>query len=271
MPRFAANLTLMYNEHGFLDRFEAAAKDGFKAVEFLFPYEYPSNEIQGRLRDNGLTQVLFTSPSGDWAGGERGIASLPGRQEDFRESIETALEYGLLLGIEKLNVMAGLIGPNDSRQHHREIFLENLSYAAERLSPHGIGVVIEPISTRHLPGFFLERQDEALSCCAEVGSTNLSVLCDLYHCQMTEGDLASRLRRGLTGPSSGIGHIQIAGVPSRQEPDLGEVNFPFLFDLIDQLGYKGWIGCEYRPKNDTSDGLGWLERWQTRPTDREPG
>ena len=261
MPRFAANLTMMYNEHEFLDRFEAAAKDGFKAVEFLFPYEYAATELQARIQSNGLKQILFIAPSGDWASGERGLASLPGREGEFKRSIDTALEYAKVLGNDKLHVMAGVIRPEQDRARHRDVYLENLAYAARQLAAHGITLVIEPINTRHLPGFFLSRQDDAQAICAQVGADNLRVQFDLFHCQIVEGDLAFKLKRDMVRPQAGIGHIQIAGVPDRHEPDAGEINYPYLFRLIDQLGYDGWIGCEYRPKAGTSEGLGWLKPW----------
>ncbi|WP_395069105.1 2-oxo-tetronate isomerase [Paraburkholderia silvatlantica] len=254
MPRFAANLSMMYNEHAFLDRFAAAARDGFEAVEFLFPYEFSAADIKRRLDENRLTQALFNAPPGDWAAGERGIASLPGREDEFRRSIETALDYARVLGNDKLHVMAGLIEPEQSRAAHREVYLKNLAYAAQAAQAHGITVVIEPINTRDIPGFFLNRQDDAQGVCAEVGAPNLKVQFDLYHCQIVEGDLAVKLKRDMQG----IGHIQIAGVPERHEPDIGEVNYPYLFSLIDALGYDGWIGCEYRPRAGTSDGLGWI-------------
>jgi 2-dehydrotetronate isomerase len=255
MPRFAANLSMMYNEHGFLDRFDAAAKDGFKAVEFLFPFEFPAAEIKARLDANGLTQALFNAPPGDWAAGERGIASLPGREEEFRRGIDRALEYTAVLGNRKLHVMAGLIRPDESHAAHRETYLKNLAHAASRAASAGVMIVIEPINTRDIPGFFLNRQDVAQAICAEVGAPNLKVQFDLYHCQIVEGDLAVKLKRDIAG----IGHIQVAGVPERHEPDLGEVNYPYLFDLIDTLGYDGWIGCEYRPRAGTSEGLGWVK------------
>ncbi|PUA20477.1 2-oxo-tetronate isomerase [Glaciimonas sp. PCH181] len=261
MPRFAANLTMMYTEYAFLDRFEAAAKDGFKAVEFLFPYEYPAIELKARLQGNGLTQALFNAPPGDWAGGERGIASLPGREEEFKRSIDLALEYARVLGNDKLHVMAGLIQPDQDRARHRAVYLENLAYAAGRIAADDITLVIEPINTRDIPGFFLNRQDDAQGICAEVGVDNLQVQFDLYHCQIVEGDLAVKLKRDMVRMHGGIGHIQIAGVPDRHEPDLGEINYGYLFELIDQLGYEGWVGCEYRPKGRTSDGLGWMREW----------
>lgn len=259
MPRFAANLSMMYNEHGFLDRFAAAASDGFKAVEFLFPYDFPPAEIQSRLADNNLKQALFNAPPGDWAAGERGIASLPGREDEFRRGLDVALSYAAALGNHRLHVMAGLLGADQSRDAHREVYRKNLALAAEMAHGAGITIVIEPINTRDMPGFFLNRQDDAQAICDEIGAPNLQVQFDCYHAQIMEGDLAVKLRRDMTRPNAGIGHIQIAGVPYRNEPDTGEVNYPYLFDLIDSLGYGGWIGCEYRPRAGTTDGLEWLQ------------
>lgn len=257
MPRFAANLTLMYTEHAFLDRFEAAACDGFRAVEYLFPYDFPAAELQARLQAHGLTQVLFNAPPGDWAAGERGIASLPGREDDFRRAIDTALAYTRALGNDKLHVMAGLLPAGADRARHRAVYLRNLDYAARAARGDDITVVIEPINPRDMPGFFLTRQDDAQAICREIAAPNLKVQFDCYHCQIVEGDIAKKLDRDM----SGIGHIQIAGVPDRHEPDTGELNYPYLFERIDTLGYRGWIGCEYRPKAGTSEGLGWLRSY----------
>ncbi|SMG57977.1 2-oxo-tetronate isomerase [Paraburkholderia susongensis] len=254
MPRFAANLTMMYNEHTFLERFAAAARDGFKAVEFLFPYDFRAGELKSRLDASGLTQALFNAPPGDWAGGERGLAALPGREDEFRRSIDTALGYARELGNRKLHVMAGIAPKGQPREKLRDIYLKNLAYAAQTAQAGQITIVIEPINTRDMPGYFLNRQDDAQAICAEVGAPNLKVQFDCYHCQIVEGDLATKLKRDMAG----IGHIQIAGVPERHEPDIGELNYPYLFDLIDSLGYDGYIGCEYRPRAATSAGLGWL-------------
>ncbi|WP_438332821.1 2-oxo-tetronate isomerase [Burkholderia pseudomallei] len=254
MPRFAANLTMMYNEHAFLERFAAAARDGFKAVEYLFPYEFPAAELKARLDAHGLVQALFNAPPGDWAAGERGIASLPGREDEFRRAIDTALDYARVIGNDTLHVMAGLIAPTQDRARHRDVYLRNLAHAAEAARAQNVTIVIEPINPRDMPGFFLNRQDDAQAICREVGASNLLVQFDCYHCQIVEGDLAMKLKRDIAG----IGHIQIAGVPQRHEPDVGEIHYPYLFELIDALGYDGWIGCEYRPKAGTSEGLGWL-------------
>ena len=257
MPRLAANLTMMYNEHAFLDRFQAAASDGFQGVEFLFPYDFAAADIRARLQDNGLTQALFNAPPGDWAAGERGIASLPGREDEFLRGLDQALAYAAQLGNRSLHVMAGLIRPEQDRAAHRAVYVRNLARAASAAASAGITVVIEPINTRDIPGFFLNRQDEAQAICAEVGAANLKVQFDCYHCQIVEGDIAVKLERDMAG----IGHIQIAGVPDRHEPNLGELNYPYLFDRIDALGYAGWVGCEYRPKAGTRAGLGWAQAY----------
>lgn len=260
MPRLAANLTMMYNEHPFLDRFQAAASDGFQGVEFLFPYDFAAADIRARLQDNGLTQALFNAPPGDWAAGERGIASLPGREDEFLRGLDQALGYAAQLGNRSLHVMAGLIRPDQDRAAHRAVYVRNLARAASAAASAGITVVIEPINTRDIPGFFLNRQDEAQAICAEVGAANLKVQFDCYHCQIVEGDIAVKLERDMAG----IGHIQIAGVPDRHEPNLGELNYPYLFDRIDALGYAGWVGCEYRPKAGTRAGLGWAQAYLTK-------
>lgn len=257
MPRFAANLTMMYNEHAFLDRFAAAARDGFKAVEYLFPYDFPAVQLKTRLDEQGLTQALFNAPPGDWAAGERGIASLPGREDEFRRGIDTALAYARTLGNGKLHVMAGLLPAQADHAGHRDVYLRNLAHAAQAARADGVTILIEPINPRDMPGFFLNRQDDAQAICREVGALNLKVQFDCYHCQIVEGDLAKKLERDIAG----IGHIQIAGVPERHEPDIGEVNYPYLFERIDALGYDGWIGCEYRPQAGTSEGLGWLRSY----------
>lgn len=255
MPKFAANLSMMYQEHPFLERFGAAAADGFKGVEFLFPYEFSPTDIKERLDRHGLTQVLFNCPPGDWAKGERGLASLPGREDEFKSSFAKALSYVDVLGNRRLHVMAGLMQPGRTREEHRATYVKNLAWAAERIDARDLALVIEPINTRDIPGFFLNRQDEAHAICAATGSSKVKVQMDFYHCQIVEGDLAIKLRRYFTG----VGHIQIAGVPERHEPDLGEINYPYLFALIDELGYDGWVSGEYRPRGNTSAGLGWLK------------
>jgi hydroxypyruvate isomerase len=255
MPRFAANLSMLYPEHDFLERFAAAAKDGFKGVEFLFPYEYAAGELKSRLTGNGLTQALFNTPPGDWSKGERGVASLPGREDEFRRSFDRALAYARALGNARLHVMAGLIAPGTERARHHDTYVKNLAWAADQAAPLGVTCVIEPINTRDIPGFYLNTQAEAHAICRETGKANVKVQMDFYHCQIVEGDLATKLKQHCAG----VGHIQIAGVPERHEPDVGEVNYPYLFALMDRLGYDGWVGCEYRPRGKTSAGLGWLK------------
>jgi hydroxypyruvate isomerase len=257
MPKFAANLTLMYNEHDSLERFSASAKDGFKGGEFLFPYGFAAHEIQSRLIENNLTPVLFNLPPEDWNIGERGIASLPGREEEFKHSVEQALDYARILGNARLHVMAGVIQSGQDRERHRAVYLSNLSYAAQQAAMHGITLLIESINTRDIPGYFLNRQDEAQAICREVGASNLKVQFDIYHCQIVEGDVATKMRRDMNS----IGHMQIAGVPERHEPDSGELNYSYLFHLMDELQYDGWVGCGYRPKSGTSSGLGWMQKW----------
>ena len=264
MPRFAANLSFMYNEHGFLERFAAAARDGFRAVEYLFPYEHPARELKARLDDNRLEQALFNAPPGDWARGERGIAALPGREDEFRRSIDTALEYARVLGNQRVHFVAGLVQPGVERARQREVYVKNLARAAQACAAEGLTAVIEPINTRDIPGFFLNRQDEAHAVCRDVGAANLKVQMDLYHCQVVEGDLAAKMRRFI----GGVGHVQVAGVPERHEPDTGEVNYPFLFALLDELGYDGFVGCEYRPRRGTSEGLGWMRPYVPAPSTR---
>ena len=255
MPRFAANLSMMYQEHPFLERFGAAAGDRFKGVEFLFPYEFSAADIKARVTEHGLTQVLFNCPPGDWSKGERGLGSLPGREDEFKRAFEQAIGYVDVLGNRSLHVMAGLMAPGRSRAEHRATYVTNLAWAARQIAGRDLTLVIEPINTRDIPGFFLNRQDEAHAICADVGSPQVKVQMDFYHCQIVEGDLAMKLRQYFPG----IGHIQIAGVPERHEPDIGEINYPYLFRLIDELGYKGWVSGEYRPRGDTSAGLTWLK------------
>jgi 2-dehydrotetronate isomerase len=258
MPRFAANLTMMYAEHAFLDRFAAAAADGFTAVEVLFPYEWPADRLAAALADNGLKQVLFNAAQGDFSAGERGIAALPGREAEFRSAIERGLDYARALACPRLHVMAGLAPSAERRAAMRATYLANLAWAADRAAAAKVDVLIEPINTRDIPGYFLNRQDDAHAIVAAVGAPNLKVQMDLYHCQIVEGDVATKLRAYL--PTGRVGHLQIAGVPERHEPDVGELNYPFLFDVVDALGWDGWIGCEYRPKAATSAGLAWLRR-----------
>jgi hydroxypyruvate isomerase len=266
MPRFAANLSMLYNEHTFLDRFAAAARDGFTAVEYLFPYQWPAAEVAARLRDNGLQQVLFNAPPGNWDAGERGIACLPGREDEFRRSVEHALQYAEALACPRVHVMAGLAPAGADRARLRATYEANLAWAARQAASVGRDVLIEPINTRDIPGFFLNRQDDAHAIVQAVGAANLKVQMDLYHCQIVEGDVAMKIRQYL--PTGRVGHLQIAGVPERHEPDLGELNYRYLFRVLDEVsaacGWDGWVGCEYRPSrgpvaDGTTNGLGWRE------------
>jgi hydroxypyruvate isomerase len=264
MPQFAANLSMLYPEHDFLDRFEAAARDGFKAVEYLFPYAFPAPEIAARLKAHGLQQVLFNAPPGDWDAGERGLACLPGREAEFQTGFAQALDYAAALDCPRIHVMAGLLPAGTERTVLYPTYVSNLRWAAGKAAQQGVNVLIEPINLRDIPGFFLNRQDHAHQVIADVGAPNLKVQMDLYHCQIVEGDLAMKLRQYL--PTGHVGHIQIAGVPQRHEPDLGELNYPYLFSVLDELGFDGWVGCEYRPKlgtqpGGTSAGLGWLKSY----------
>ena len=255
MPKFAANLTMMFNELPFLQRFGAAAQAGFKAVEFLFPYDHPAGEIAQQLEAHRLENVLFNMPPGDWAGGERGIASLPGREAEFRDGVEKALAYAKVLGTRRLHMMAGLLPEGADRALHRAVYIANLRHACAQAAAHGIAVMIEPINTRDMPGYFLDTQAGAHAIREEIGAGNLKVQMDFYHVQIAEGDIAMKVRRYLPH----IGHIQVAGVPERNEPDTGELNYRYLFRLLDELGYDGWVGCEYRPAKGTLDGLGWMK------------
>jgi 2-dehydrotetronate isomerase len=254
MLRFAANLTFLYGEYKFPERFAAAAGDGFTGVEYLFPYEYPAQQLNAWLQDHGLQQVLFNAPPGDWAAGERGLASLPGREEEFRAAMHTAFAYAQALQCPRVHVMAGI---GTDRAAMRNTFVKNLAWAAEVAAGSGIGLLIEPINLRDMPGYFLNRQDEAHAIVEEVGSPALKVQMDLYHCQIVEGDVTMKLRKYL---HHGVGHIQVASVPNRSEPDGGELNYDYVFGVIEELGFDGWIGCEYRPKARTSEGLAWMKK-----------
>ena len=265
MPRFAANLSMLYNEHEFLDRFAAAAQDGFKAVEYLFPYAFAAHDLRQHLNDNGLQQVLFNAPPGDWDAGERGLACLAGRENEFQTGFLKALEYAEILSCPRIHVMAGLVPQGADRAAYESTYLQNIAWAAQEAHQAGRHVLIEPINTRDIPGFFLNYQAQAHDIVQRIGASNLKVQMDLYHCQIMEGDLATKIRHYL--PTGRVGHFQIAGVPMRHEPDLGELNHPYLFDVIDEVsaacGWDGWIGCEYRPArgavtHGTHDGLGWL-------------
>ena len=259
MPRFAANLSLMFSEHPFLDRFARARAAGFEAVEFLFPYEFPAAEIATRLRDNGLQQVLFNAPPGDWGKGERGIAALPGRQAEFREGLKRALDYAAALACPRLHVMAGLTPKGVARDTLLTQYATNLAFAAEECAKAGVKPVIEPINHIDIPGFFLNTTGEAAAIIEAIGPDRLGMQFDLYHAQITEGDLTRLIEKHLPLAA----HMQVADNPGRNEPGTGEVNWTYVFRRIDELGYRGWIGCEYRPAGDTEAGLGWFQPYKS--------
>ena len=254
MPMFAANLSLMFNEVPFLDRFAAASEAGFEAVEFLFPYAHPAPEVAERLSDNGLTQALFNAPPGDWDAGERGIAALPDRVSEFRESIDKALEYARALDCRTLHVMAGLVSAPAMREDMLQCYVENIRFAADRCEGEGVTVSLEPLNSRDVPGYLMPTSAAIVSALEKIDRPNAGLQFDFYHVQIMEGDLAKRFEAMLDD----IVHVQISGVPERHEPNIGEINYPYLFNLMDRLGYTGYVGCEYNPLGDTRDGLTWL-------------
>ena len=254
MPKFAANLTFFYNEHAFLDRFAAAARAGFSGVEYLFPYDFDKNRLAEQLHKHKLTQVLHNLPAGDWPGGERGIACHPDRVGEFQDGIGQAIEYATTLVCKQVNCLAGIAPTGVASDRLRATFVSNLKFAAQKLKQSGIKLLIEPINTRDIPGFYLNRTQQALDFIAEVGSDNLYLQYDIYHMQVMEGDLATTIEKNLRL----IPHMQLADNPGRHEPGTGEINYAFLFEFIDRIGYTGWIGCEYKPATTTDAGLGWI-------------
>jgi len=254
MPRFAANLSFLFQEVQFLDRFAAAAAAGFAAVEYVSPYDHPAEAIAGLLRQHGLQQVLFNNPAGDWAKGERGVSALPGREREFEQGMAKAFDYAKALRCPRIHCMAGVLPEGTDRAKAEATFVRNLKQAAAEAARQGVMLVIEPINGRDIPGFYLQTSAHAEKVIAAVGSPHLKLQLDLYHCQIMEGDLTRRIERLLPL----IEHVQIAGVPERHEPDEGEVNYAVLFRLLDKLGYAGWIGAEYKPRNRTEDGLSWM-------------
>ena len=257
MPRFAANLSMMFNEMPFLDRFAAARKAGFEGVEFLFPYDFPAAEIRTRLHGEGLTQALFNMPPGDWANGERGLASLPGRQMEFREGVKRALDYAAALECRHVHCMAGIPRDDVAPGTAAAMYAANLAWATEQAAPAGVKLVIEPINHRDMPGYFLNTQAQGAAVIEAIGRDRLGLQFDLYHVQITEGDISKRMEKHLPV----IAHMQIADVPARNEPGTGELGWSYLFKRMDELGYDGWVGCEYRPAGETVAGLGWRERF----------
>ena len=257
MPRFAANLSMMFNEVPFLDRFRAARQAGFEGVEFLFPYEHKPEELRSRLKAEGLTPALFNMPPGDWAKGERGLASLPGRQAEFRASVTQALEYAAALDCGLVHCMAGIPGADVLPGTAAALYAANLAWAAERAVAAGVKLVIEPINARDMPGYFLSTQAQGAAVVEAIGRDRLGLQFDVYHVQITEGDITKRMERFMPV----IAHMQIADVPARNEPGTGEIGWPYVFRRMDELGYAGWVGCEYRPAGQTIAGLGWRERF----------
>jgi 2-dehydrotetronate isomerase len=276
-PKFAANLSMLYPELDFVDRFAAAASDGFKAVEYLFPYQYHKAQLAKLLQDNGLQQVLFNAPPGGgdqsaaidaaWNAGERGTACVPGQEDHFKSGVLLALDYAKALSCPRIHLMAGLIPEGMTYAQMLPTYISNLKWAAQEAQRVGIDVLIEPINTRDIPRFFLNRQDQAHAIIEQLGLPNIKVQMDLYHCQIVEGDVAMKIRQYL--PTGRVGHLQIAGVPQRHEPDIGEVNYDYLFSVLAQVsaecGFDGWVGCEYRPARGTvaggtSAGLGWFKK-----------
>ena len=253
MPRFAANLSMMFNEVPFLDRFEAAAKAGFTSVEFLFPYDHPAEEIGKRLKANGLTQALFNLPPGNWDAGEKGFAALPGRFADLQQSLRTTLPYAQATGVKRLHLMAGIADRGDPKAV--AAFRKSVVWATDFVAPHYLDIVLEPINPRNVPGYFLNDFIFTRDLINELKIPNLKLQFDIYHCQIIHGDVTMRLREMMPI----IGHIQIASIPSRNEPDGEELNYPFLFAELDRLGYGGFVGCEYNPCGKTTDGLGWFK------------
>lgn len=257
MTKLTANLSMLFHEHDFLDRFEAAAKAGFKGVEYLFPYDYEASVLAEKLRENGLTQVLFNLPAGDWGAGDRGIACDPARQDEFREGVARAIEYAKVLGNTRINCLAGIPPKGVDGATAEATFVDNLKYAADALKAAGIRLLIEAINTIDIPGFFLNTTAQALAIRDKVGSDNLFLQYDIYHMQVMEGDLARTMENNL----SAIAHMQLADNPGRHEPGTGEINYHFLFEHIDRIGYDGWVGCEYIPATTTAEGLSWLKAY----------
>ncbi len=256
MPRFAANLTLLFNEVPFLDRFARAARAGFTAVEFQSPYDFSADAIRQQLDTHHLTAVLHNLPSGNWSAGERGIACHPARGEEFRAGVHSAIAYARVLGVQQLNCLAGIAPANTRMEVLRSTLVNNLRYAAIALENAGLRLLVEPINTFDIPGFYLHSTAQAIKILEEVGADNAFVQYDIYHAQRMEGELAATLQRHL----GRIGHIQLADNPGRHEPGTGEINFPFLLTHLDRIGYTGWVGCEYQPATTTEAGLDWRNR-----------
>ncbi|WP_406734360.1 hydroxypyruvate isomerase family protein [Vibrio scophthalmi] len=255
MAKFAANLTMLFNEVDFLERFEQAHQCGFKAVEYLFPYAYEPKVLADKLSQYGFEQALFNMPPGDWDAGERGFAAIPGREEEFKQSVETALLYAQALNCKKVHAMSGIVDAKFTRQQHVETFINNIRYAADKFAKYDIELLIEPLNNRDVPDYFIAHQREAVELIKQVERPNVRLQFDLYHAQIMDGDLTVMIR----DLADYIGHVQIASVPLRHEPSEGEINYPYIFEQLDLAGYQGWMGCEYKPKTTTEEGLGWLK------------
>lgn len=258
MPRFAANLTMLFNEVPFLERFALAKTGGFKAVEFLFPYEFDVHAIKSALENNALKLALHNLPAGDWNAGERGIACLPDRVAEFRSGVGKAIEYATALGAPQLNCLAGKVPSGVDPKLLHDTFVSNLQYAAGELKKVGLKLLIEPINTFDIPGFYLSKTEQGIAILDAVGADNAFLQYDIYHAQRMEGELANTIQKYF----SRIAHIQIADNPGRNEPGTGEINYEYLFDLLDRLGYSGYIGCEYKPLKTTEVGLGWMGQYE---------
>ncbi len=256
-PKFAANISTLFKEFPFPERIGKAAAAGFKAVECLFPYDYSTAELARNLRHHSVQQVLLNMPPGDWDGGERGIAALPGREQEFKDSVELALRYAQALNCKKLHAMSGIVPLGADRAAMTQTWLANIRYAADRLAPFGISVMIESLNNRNMPGYFLVDQYETLALVRRTNRPNVRVQLDIFHAQIANGDLTTLIHA--MGPM--IGHVQIAAVPDRGEPDQGEVSYPHIYHALAQAGYHDWIGCEYTPRAGTEAGLGWLKTY----------
>ncbi|GGN31670.1 MULTISPECIES: 2-oxo-tetronate isomerase [Marinomonas] len=255
MAKFAANLTMLFTDVPFLERFERAHKAGFKAVEYLFPYAFDAEVLASKLTQFGFEQALFNMPPGNWEAGERGFAAIPGREKEFQRSVETALTYAKALNCKKVHAMSGIVDPNFSRKEHINTFINNIRFAADEFAKHDIELMIEPLNNRDVPNYFIAHQREAAERIRQVDRPNVKLQLDIYHAQIMDGDL-TRLIQDLADVT---GHIQIASVPKRHEPSEGEIHYPHLFNVLDESGYQGWIGCEYNPKNSTESGLAWVK------------
>ncbi|EKN4029707.1 2-oxo-tetronate isomerase [Yersinia enterocolitica] len=257
MPKFAANLSMMFTEVPFLERFKSAKDAGFGGVEFLFPYDYPADQLAAKLKEQGLQQVLFNTPPGDISAGEWGLAALPGREKEARRDIDLALEYALALGCPSIHIMAGVVPVDADRKNYQQTFIDNVRYAADRFAEHNINVMIEALNPKIKPNYLFSSQYQTLELVNLINRPNVFTQLDLFHAQIVDGNLSHLI----TAFAWRYGHIQIASVPGRHEPDEGEINYAYLFGLLDEINYKGWIGCEYHPRAGTVAGLNWIQSY----------